>query len=142
MIDLVTKRCRAVYQHHKQRAAREGQALDYTAADLVEIARPNTPGVVQRCSYCRSLLAAADVSFDHRTPTSRQGGAHALRNLALCCSVCNEAKGKLTETEFRSLLAMMNDWHPVARQDVLKRLRAGLAARGRMFRNQKESNHE
>jgi 5-methylcytosine-specific restriction endonuclease McrA len=71
-----------------------------------------------------------DFQVDHRTPIAR-GGRHQLDNLAVSCAPCNSAKGKLTEAEFRQLLALVRTWHPAAAEDLLRRLRQGGRAYGR-----------
>ena len=72
----------------------------------------------------RGLARVEDFAFDHQTPTCRAAD-YSLGNLAVCCRPCNEAKGLLTAAEFRQLLALVDGWHPRARQDLLARLKAG-----------------
>jgi 5-methylcytosine-specific restriction endonuclease McrA len=114
------RRCRAALREQRRRSRTDHQpALGYTLADLERLARSQSC-----CSYCGVPLDAGTFAFDHRVPTSR-GGRHAVWNLAVCCQVCNERKGCLTEGEYRQLLALLRTWHPKAGSDVLARLRSG-----------------
>lgn len=117
-------RCRAAYAKHKRRARADRQRLDYTVLDLLALAR-RTP----TCPYCRCVLHPGILAFDHRIPPVRSG-RHALDNLLACCATDNEAKGVMTEEEYRELLALLRGWHPRAGADVLARLRHG----GRRYR--------
>ncbi len=62
------------------------------------------------CVYCGNAVKrqAADsprkLTIDHRTPLIR-GGADAPSNWAICCWWCNQAKGNMTEAEFRQAIA-------------------------------------
>lgn len=38
---------------------------------------------------------------------------------------CNSAKGPLDDVEFRMLLGLMDQWHPVVAKNTLARLKAG-----------------
>jgi 5-methylcytosine-specific restriction protein A len=55
----------------------------------------------KRCYYCLCLIN--EPTLDHRIPLSR-GGADEKNNLVLCCDVCNNKKGNMTEREFRQWL--------------------------------------
>jgi 5-methylcytosine-specific restriction endonuclease McrA len=121
--DALATRCRRALAEHRRRARADGVTLPYGMAELLQLA-----GVSVQCAYCR-LPVAWDFQVDHRTPTAR-GGKHALDNLAVCCRTCNERKGRLTEAEFRQLLALAGAWHPAAAADLLGRLRHG----GRRYR--------
>jgi 5-methylcytosine-specific restriction endonuclease McrA len=61
---------------------------------------------------------------DHRLPTSR-GGQHTLVNLVIVCYGCNLAKGPFTLDEFNALLDLLRTFHPLAKKNLLARLRAG-----------------
>ena len=79
------------------------------------------------CAYCGCQLSASGrgkVEMDHAVPISRGGGA-GTENLRLCCHGDNAAKGPLTESEFRSLLLLLDTWDPGAAQTLLTRLRGG-----------------
>jgi 5-methylcytosine-specific restriction endonuclease McrA len=117
-------RCRAALAKHRRRARADRQRLDYTAEDLLALARRSPT-----CPYCRCVIHPGVLAFDHRTPPTRSG-RHALDNLLACCGTCNEAKGLMTEAEYKELLALLRTWHPRAGADVLGRLRSG----GRRYR--------
>jgi 5-methylcytosine-specific restriction endonuclease McrA len=87
--------------------------------------------VTASCPYCKAAIPAGALAFDHRVPTFR-GGPHTIHNLVVCCQVCKEQKGPLSDNELRGLLALIRDFHPRAHQDILARLRSGGArcARG------------
>jgi hypothetical protein len=93
-------KARRLLASHRQRARAEGQILDYTLPDLVEMLRRNLC-----CRWCRSPLSYGDVTLDHILPLSR-GGKHALANLAVVCGRCNRLKGVLSGTEFEALLQL------------------------------------
>ena len=79
------------------------------------------------CAYCGCRLTASGrgkVEMDHAVPISRGGGA-GTENLRLCCHGDNAAKGPLTESEFKSLLALLDTWDPGAAQSLLVRLKGG-----------------
>jgi 5-methylcytosine-specific restriction endonuclease McrA len=116
--DPLRQRCRRALADHRARAKADGVTLRYGLADLEALARAEL-----QCAYCR-LPVGWDFQIDHRTPTSR-GGKHALSNLAVACARCNQIKGKLTEQEYRELLALARAWHPAAAEDLLGRLRSG-----------------
>jgi 5-methylcytosine-specific restriction endonuclease McrA len=111
-------RARRLLHDHRTRAAKDGQVLDYSLHDLRQLLAASPC-----CAYC-GLPVAWDVSIDHRTPIGR-GGRHQLANLAVCCSRCNGLKGMLAEPEFRELLTLLALLHPIARQDLERRLLAG-----------------
>jgi hypothetical protein len=119
--DLMTlrRRCKASYDSHRRRAAADRQQLGYTRADLEALVRR-----AERCPYCGTPLSPATFALDHATPTCRAAN-YSLGNLGVCREPCNIAKGLLSAAEFRALLALIGDWHPRARADVLARLRAG-----------------
>ena len=116
--DALTVRARRLLYDHRARAKRDGAALAYGLADVRQLLESSPC-----CLYC-GLPVAWDVQLDHRQPIAR-GGKHVLDNLAVCCQRCNSLKGQLLESEFRALLVMLSGLHPVARQDVERRLLAG-----------------
>jgi hypothetical protein len=117
--DHLIVKARRLMSSHRQRARAEGQYLDYNRDDLLDLLRRNLC-----CRWCRCPLSYGDVTLDHVLPLSR-GGRHALANLAVVCTRCNSLKGVLTGTEFEALLQLVGRWHPIARQDVERRLLAG-----------------
>jgi 5-methylcytosine-specific restriction endonuclease McrA len=121
--DQLLARCRKALARHRARASADGVRLPYDLPQLLELARASL-----QCYLCR-LPVALDFQVDHRQPTGR-GGKHTLDNLALTCARCNQVKGRLTEAEFRQLLALAHSWHPAAAEDLLARLRHG----GRRYR--------
>lgn len=78
-------------------------------------------GGVCRCRYCDRPIALETLVTDHMQPISR-GGELTIGNLAPCCGPCNDAKGRLTEYEFKSLCTALNEIGFLARDDVLNRL--------------------
>lgn len=60
-----------------------------------------------KCIYCKRNMSRADsgrpnaATVEHRDPLSR-GGTACKGNLAAACKSCNEAKGSMTEQEFRA----------------------------------------
>ncbi len=46
-------------------------------------------------------------TVDHKTPLSR-GGEDRMSNFAACCLKCNNAKGNLTEAEYRAVIGRSN----------------------------------
>jgi hypothetical protein len=81
-------------------------------------------GAADRSCYCDQVLTPVTFALDHAQPTARSG-QHGLDNLRVCCAPCNERKGLLTAGEYAELLALVRNWHPRARSDLLARLRAG-----------------
>jgi len=126
--DALQARCRRLLHDFRTRAKRDGTALDY---GLVEVRRlvESSPC----CRWCRCPLAF-DVSLDHVQPTSR-GGPHALHNLVAVCRRCQALKGMLTGAEMEFLLEFLEGLHPVARQDIERRLLGG----GKVYGGKKES---
>jgi 5-methylcytosine-specific restriction endonuclease McrA len=78
------------------------------------------------CPYCHRDPHWNELSFDHVQPRSREGPDEAT-NLVVCCRTCNMEKGNLTGEEFKLLLQFLAD-HPVMKESILLRLRAGGAA--------------
>ncbi len=124
---VLVKRSSNAFCSHQRRAARARQVLDYSLEDLRHYVRLALDGGA--CPYCAGPLTPLTFSCDHLTPVGR-GGSFALANVEVCCSPCNRAKGPLTEEEFAQLLQLLATWPPVARTNVLARLRAG----GKMVR--------
>ena len=116
--DAMLARARRLLSDQRTRGRKDGVVLGYTLADVRQLLAEHP-----LCTYCRSPLSFA-ASLDHRTPISRRG-RHALDNLAVCCCRCNAMKGMLTEAEFREVLMLLAHLHPIARQDLERRLLAG-----------------
>lgn len=81
-----------------------------------------------RCEYTGELIKIADIQIDHRTPISR-GGTFRIENLAVTSGKTNQHKGSLKESEFLELLQLLDSFEPVAKADVLTRLRRGVVIR-------------
>ena len=79
------------------RARRSAAAGSFTGAEWLELLA-HCGGV---CSYCGK---AGPLEVDHRLPLSR-GGTNFIDNILPACRSCNGRKHKMTETEFRVLLA-------------------------------------
>ncbi len=110
---------------HRRRARQADARLDYGLEDLRALV---ADALDHPCPYCGDTLRDGTFSCDHADATSR-GGSFRLDNLRICCRRCNEAKGALTDEEFCELLAVVRGWPAQARQDVLRRLRAGAVRR-------------
>jgi 5-methylcytosine-specific restriction endonuclease McrA len=78
----------------------------------------------KRCPYTGELITVRNFSVDHDVPVSR-GGTFWFANLRIVSRRGNEVKGKLTRDEFMHLLETLDAMNPAAKQDVLRRLRAG-----------------
>ena len=81
-----------------------------------------------RCEYTNELVKIADIQIDHRTPISR-GGSFGIENLAITTAQSNQRKGSLLQSEFLELLQLLDSFEPVAKTDVLTRLRRGAVNR-------------
>jgi 5-methylcytosine-specific restriction endonuclease McrA len=116
--DALLSRARRLLHDHGTRAKKAGVVLDYGLTDIRQLLAAHP-----LCEYCRMPLAF-DAQLDHRQPIAR-GGRHVLDNLAACCQRCNSIKGMLSEEEYREMLTLLALLHPLARQDVERRLIAG-----------------
>ena len=83
-----------------------------------------------RCEYTGELIKLSDIQIDHRNPISR-GGSFGIENLAITSGKTNQHKGELLDSEFSQLLTLLNQFEPIAKNNVLSRLRRG---GGRFFR--------
>jgi 5-methylcytosine-specific restriction endonuclease McrA len=81
-----------------------------------------------RCEYTYELVKIADIQIDHRAPISR-GGSFGVENLAITSGKTNQHKGSLKVDEFDELLQLLDSFEPVAKTDVLTRLRRGAVIR-------------
>ena len=77
-----------------------------------------------RCEYTGELIKLSDIQIDHRTPISR-GGSFGIENLAITSGKTNQHKGELLDSEFSQLLTLLNQFEPIAKNNVLSRLRRG-----------------
>jgi 5-methylcytosine-specific restriction endonuclease McrA len=118
-LELLRRRCRLAWRHHRARARALGQGLDYTAGDLEQRAL-STPC----CAYCQRPTSFGDLTWDHEHPIAR-GGALGLANLRLTCSRCNRLKGQLTLREYLQLTGLLAGLHPASAADLERRLLAG-----------------
>jgi 5-methylcytosine-specific restriction endonuclease McrA len=80
-----------------------------------------------RCYLSGSFISNEVMELDHKTPLSRKGSLK-LSNCGITSRFYNQAKGQMTEKEFRSLLRVVNKWEDKG-SALLKRL----IASGRMF---------
>lgn len=114
------KRSYNIYRHQ---ATRAGHDLPYTVTDLRQLIQAHLH--TEECPYCLAPLTLANFCVDHAKPISR-GGSNMLNNLIVCCTRCNQAKGKLTGYEYYALLRIMREFFSEeARKDVVRRLIAG-----------------
>ena len=63
----------------------------------VAAARTSERGL--RCEYCHSRIAPGEATADHIKPISG-GGLTLAENIALCCALCNRAKGSMSRARF------------------------------------------
>lgn len=57
------------------------------------------------CHYCAKIIPWVNWTIDHKTPISR-GGTERAENKIGSCKKCNNAKGSMTEEEFRGCSSM------------------------------------
>ncbi len=94
--------------------------LDEYRADILGVMGGLEDGPIE-CRYCRRAFTLAEIAVDHAIPLSR-GGSPDLSNLDYPCRADNDRKGSLTLQEYTDLLADLERYHPLARQDILARL--------------------
>jgi hypothetical protein len=116
--DNLQARLSRTFRHHQARAKAAGCVLNYGLDDLRRLIESSPC-----CYWCRRPVAF-DLQLDHLQPTSRNG-LWTLDNLCLAHPRCNQLRGMLTEAETVQLLALLEGLHPVARQDIERRLLAG-----------------
>jgi 5-methylcytosine-specific restriction endonuclease McrA len=87
------------------------------------------------CPYCEKQIDWRQLSIDHVIPWSREGTGDP-DNLVWSCRECNSSKGSLTGDEYKLLLEFLNQ-HPLMKENVLSRMRAGGAAYGRKRRRRR-----
>jgi hypothetical protein len=110
-----------IYRHQRELAQQSGQGLEYTLSELRWII---TVALGTNCPYSGEIITVRNFSLDHNLPLSREGSFH-LSNLRVVSQRGNETKGKLTHEEFMRLLGALDTMETVAKQDVLRRMRAG-----------------
>ena len=126
---LLMARSGAIVRHQNEQAAKSGTV---DRLDLEEVRKLMRMAIGLPCPYCREKITPKIMSLDHIVPLARQG-EHVIANCQVICEVCNSRKGPLSDGEYRGLLALIEDWTPASRQDVLRRLRAGAKALMSMF---------
>ena len=60
-----------------------------------------------KCHYCLERIQIEAVTADHALPRS-SGGLTKRENIRAACARCNQAKGPLTEKQFRNILNSPN----------------------------------
>jgi hypothetical protein len=119
------KRTKGIYFTQRKRAGNKPFPLTLTMLrERCHRALGQVPGFTAGCYYCLAPLTIATLSLDHVTPVSRNG-SHQLSNLVITCAGCNKAKGLMNDEEFRRLLCTLKFFHPVAKNDLLMRLKIG-----------------
>lgn len=94
--------------------------VDQLRLHLLNAMGGKVDGVVQ-CRYCKGFVGIEGVSMDHEISLAR-GGSFELSNIGFPCQRCNNQKGKMTPTEFLTLLELLEKHLPLARTDILERL--------------------
>jgi hypothetical protein len=125
---LLKRRTGDIFNGQKRRAARFGHVLDYGLDRLRQMV-VYALEQIRHCPFCTEPLTERNFGIDHEEPISR-GGSFELRNTVVCCQGCNRSKGAMNINEFRRLCAVLEQFPPSVRRDVLARLRSG----GRMRR--------
>jgi 5-methylcytosine-specific restriction endonuclease McrA len=118
---ILMSRSANIYRHQRELAMQSGCELDYS---LPELRKAIMRKLGTRCPYTGELITVRNFSMDHNVPLSR-GGIFWFENLRIVSQRGNEVKGKLTHGEFMRLLETLDAMDPTAKQDVLRRLRAG-----------------
>jgi hypothetical protein len=102
-----------------------GQNLPFGELELLAWMEERFPGgSAHSCPFCRVPIDAFICTLDHAIPISR-GGLIGLVNIDPVCPLCNALKGEMTPIEYRSFLDWMEEQHPAAQADIVKRLRTG-----------------
>ena len=90
-------------------------------ADILGVMGGKEDGAIH-CRYCKRIFTIAEIAVDHAKPLSR-GGDSGLSNLDYPCKADNDGKGGLEVDEYLDLLAYLDKIHPLARKDILSRLK-------------------
>jgi 5-methylcytosine-specific restriction endonuclease McrA len=123
---ILMSRSANIYRHQVELAAQSGCKLDYSLPELRKAIMLN---LGTRCPYAGEVITVRNFSADHDVPVSR-GGTFWFENLRIVSQRGNELKGTLTRDEFTRLLEVLDAMELAAKQDVLRRMRAG----GKMLR--------
>lgn len=73
-----------------------------------------------RCYISGTEIPRDSAELDHKVPVARKGG-FSLDNVDVTTRFYNNAKGKMTEEEFRGLIALVSTWEDKGK-DLLLRL--------------------
>src|SRR5262249_50483349 len=118
---LFIKRTSDMFNNQKRRAKEYSLELPFDMPAPRNLIRPS---IGAPRPYCGPTPSRRNFSKDHEKPISRHPD-FTLSNLIVCCHDCNQRKGMLTGAEFHALLALMAEWPPRVRTDILARLKAG-----------------
>lgn len=116
--DALLSRARRLLHDHRTRARRDGATLDYGLPEIRRLIAASSC-----CRWCK-LPVGFDLSLDHVQAVSR-GGQHQLANLVVVCRRCQSLKSCLSGPEMELLIQFLDRLHPIARQDLTRRLLAG-----------------
>jgi 5-methylcytosine-specific restriction endonuclease McrA len=95
--------------------------LDAYRRDVLGVMGGKEDGPIE-CRYCKRIFTLAEIAVDHAKPLSRGGGT-GLDNLDYPCAADNDGKGGLEVAEYLDLLRYLDTIHPLARKDILSRLK-------------------
>ena len=95
--------------------------LDAYRRDILGVMGNREDGPIE-CRYCKRIFTLAEIAVDHAKPLSRGGGS-GLDNLDYPCAADNDGKGGLEVHEYIDLLRYLDTVHPLARKDILSRLK-------------------
>jgi 5-methylcytosine-specific restriction endonuclease McrA len=95
--------------------------LDEYRRDVLGVMGGKEDGPIE-CRYCKRIFTLAEIAVDHAKPLSR-GGSAGLDNLDYPCAADNDGKGSLEVHEYLDLLRYLDGVHPLARKDILSRLK-------------------
>ena len=95
--------------------------LDAYRHDILGVMGGKEDGAIE-CRYCHRFYTIAEIAVDHAKPLSR-GGSAGLDNLDYPCAADNDGKGGLEVDEYLDLLGYLEKVHPLARKDILSRLK-------------------
>lgn len=134
-------------RNKKGRILRIGRVLPFTREQFEKWVwgKLGGPNGAASCRYCKTMMTALDMGFDHVDPVS-QGGSIGLDNLDLCCQECNRLKGNLSCATFMWLLSAMekaglpNQMTVADRKSLEMRLKSGgMSYRGKFVKAKTES---
>lgn len=93
-----------------------------TRAQIQKWLELNNPPV---CYLSNKTISVASVEIDHKTPLCK-GGSFSLDNAGLTTRFYNNAKGSLTEEEFRGLLDCVSKWSDKGESLLLRLISSNL----------------